>query len=451
MDYGVTLYFNDADIATTNILGVNGMVDVTKAYGSSAYSATGFSGTTTFTATPASGCYFTQWVYRLGSDPDTVLTSTDNPFIYTSGVDIEIRALGESEAGPPPSTDAWKLYYAGSFSSIKNYTSAAFELVENEMIVYTVTFAYGGLAIFSTTGSVGTRGFLCDEYPSSVFDYDEGVPETSLTEQDGVYGDFEFSWLVSPNTTYYVCVRGSFGDETGSVQLHIDPPTGGGAWVVTSSSIADPLTGDVSRTMILTNYDLRRVSVRFANSGRAYFYAISTGDLVGYLSSGSNTAADTTNGRPSSYDAYNDNGGGAYGRGFKIGYDVTAGVTYYVWVRCKEATASTTATFRIIAPGNFEWTSPKEQGEEFNLTAAEWNRLMYRIDFVRRNETTSGYTPAEVVKGDAFTALLYNNACKAIKKVEGYGTQLPTAVAGEPVTAYAMNKIVDELNAIPKE
>lgn len=449
MSYKVTAYFDDPDIASTRIYGKGGFTDKTYAYGTSTHYGTDYSGKTQFTATPADGCEFVYWVYTLGSDT-TEHISRSNPFIYESeSVDISIRALGESEEGPPPTTDYWELYYAGSFSSIKNYTSAAFELVENEMIVYTVTFAYGGLAIFSTTGSVGTWGFLCDEYPSSVFDYDEGVPKTYLAQQDGAYGDFVFSWLVSPNTTYYVCVRGSFGNETGSVQLHIDPPTGG-AWTVTESSITEPLTEDISQNMTLTPYELKRLTVRFAESGKAYFYTVGSLDVEGYLTSGNNTTADKANGKPASSYEFNDNGGGAHAYSFKIPYDVVAGVDYHIWVRCSLADKSGTTLFRIIVPGDFSWTHPKIKGKEFNLTATEWHNLMHRIDFIRRNRRMSGYG-VSVSKGDTVTARIIDRARLAMQDIEGYGTYVPEAVKGEPITAELMNAIVSELNVIPKE
>ena len=104
MAYKVTVYFNDADIASTNIYGYKtdepmGWVDSDFSYGQSAISAN-FSGTIKFEATPADGRRFTRWVYRIikeGESEDDVAQqySYDNPFSYSGNDEIIIRAEGQ--------------------------------------------------------------------------------------------------------------------------------------------------------------------------------------------------------------------------------------------------------------------------------------------------------------------------------------------------------------------
>ena len=72
-----------------------------------------------------------------------------------------------------------------------------------------------------------------------------------------------------------------------------------------------------------------RLQVTFANSGTATFYTTSDYDTIGYLSTVSTLDAST--GRPTSVLASDDDSGS--GNNFSFEYDVTAGTTYYFWVR----------------------------------------------------------------------------------------------------------------------
>ena len=103
MGFNISAWFNDPGIKSTTIV-VSDLVEqanVTKKYGDAAFEMNNFTGTATFTAEPADGYKFKQWVYRIGGDSGAQLTSTDNPFRYR-GADhgnatIIIRA--ESEVG----------------------------------------------------------------------------------------------------------------------------------------------------------------------------------------------------------------------------------------------------------------------------------------------------------------------------------------------------------------
>lgn len=112
-------------------------------------------------------------------------------------------------------------------------------------------------------------------------------------------------------------------------------------------------------------------------------------------------------------------------------------------------------------PGPFSWTYAKTKNGNFNLTATEWNSLQDHIEamLLHKLGETQGYAPSTVSKSGVFYASKYNEAGNAIKKISGYGTYIPTVYAGQEITAdtdstvpanNAMNKIVEELNAIPK-
>lgn len=100
-------------------------------------------------------------------------------------------------------------------------------------------------------------------------------------------------------------------------------------------------------------------------------------------------------------------------------------------------------------PDYFSWDTQKVQGQNFKLTAAEWNSLTRNINMIRTYKNYDTYSFTTVSTGDIITAAIYNEARKAIQDISGYGTYIPTVAAGDEITAYCLNQIVSELNAIP--
>ena len=89
------------------------------------------------------------------------------------------------------------------------------------------------------------------------------------------------------------------------------------------------------------------------------------------------------------------------------------------------------------------------QGQSFKLTAAEWNSLTRNINMIRTYKNYSTYSFTTVYAGDTVTAAIYNEARKAIQGISGYGAYIPTVYSLDNITAYALNTLVSELNAIP--
>lgn len=83
----------------------------------------------------------------------------------------------------------------------------------------------------------------------------------------------------------------------------------------------------------------------------------------------------------------------------------------------------------------FAWTYAKTKGVEFNLTATEWNNLIAFVNAQR----TSNYSFTTAVKGNSFTAAIYNEMVNAI----GVGT---TVSKGDIITAALMNQLVANAN-----
>jgi hypothetical protein len=102
--------------------------------------------------------------------------------------------------------------------------------------------------------------------------------------------------------------------------------------------------------------------------------------------------------------------------------------------------------FTILA--NFSWTYPKISGQPFNLTANEWNSFTSKINDFRNYKGLSNYSFTAAVSGNPFTAAMYNQARLAIQGISGYGGYIPTVSSGQQITAYMLNILVSELNAI---
>lgn len=100
-------------------------------------------------------------------------------------------------------------------------------------------------------------------------------------------------------------------------------------------------------------------------------------------------------------------------------------------------------------PDYFSWDSQKTKGTSFKLTASEWNLFTQNINAVRVYKGYSTYSFTAVSTGDTVTAAIYNEARKAIQGISGYGTYIPTVAKKDEITAYCLNQIVSELNAIP--
>ena len=102
-----------------------------------------------------------------------------------------------------------------------------------------------------------------------------------------------------------------------------------------------------------------------------------------------------------------------------------------------------------LRPQNFSWTYSKSSGGNFNLTAAEWNSFTSRINEFREYCDLSNYSFTTAYQGNTFTAAMYRQARTAIQAIDGYGGYIPYVSSGDEITAYMMNVLVSELNAIP--
>ena len=153
MSYKFTVYFNDEYIYSTRIWDNSGLTDVTKYYGDSAYSEKGHTGTVKFEATPADGCVFDRWYYRIGDeiydDSIPAQESTANPFSYSGTEDIVIRAAGiedEWEEPDEPSVNIEKWDWSKSNGKA---TADDYDAVRSTFFVYVNPIIYCETTRFS--------------------------------------------------------------------------------------------------------------------------------------------------------------------------------------------------------------------------------------------------------------------------------------------------------------
>ena len=203
MAYRVNVYFNSEYIASTRIRS-GSFIDETRYYGDDAYIADGFTDTTSFTATPADGCEFVKWYYRIGGDSGTLQESTDNPFRYSGTEEIIIRAVGQPISGGDSGggDDTWTLN-DGTFGSIDDtavYTQRI-TVVGRVLHRYSATFTKSGTALFRrmTRTNDNELSYLSK---STSWDVNTGTPINTIGNMDdGV------ELAVTAGDVYYVWVR----------------------------------------------------------------------------------------------------------------------------------------------------------------------------------------------------------------------------------------------------
>jgi hypothetical protein len=144
--------------------------------------------------------------------------------------------------------------------------------------------------------------------------------------------------------------------------------------------------------------------------------------------------------------------------------------TYYIRVyACSSSTDNSTCsmptetsfTIGSTRPANWEWYTPKIQGANFSLSAAEWNDFTSRINAFRDYQglATISFTTAPYGDGKVY-AFMFNQALVGIRGGVLGGTSyselnrdtsiaLPSSVnSGEAIYAWYFNNMRDALNSV---
>lgn len=117
-------------------------------------------------------------------------------------------------------------------------------------------------------------------------------------------------------------------ESTGGGSVDPDPDPGEEEWELETGTFGT-ISATTRKYIYLNEYTLYRYAVKFAYDGEATFYTNGSFDTMGFLSYTS--GYDEEYGEPTSYFAYDDDSG--TDTNFSITVDVTAGTTYYIFVR----------------------------------------------------------------------------------------------------------------------
>lgn len=154
-------------------------------------------------------------------------------------------------------------------------------------------------------------------------------------------------------TSYYVKIKcldedgNSLGIYTSSERYSTLSDSSTETWQLGNTYTFSDLTQSKSQYLSFGKAGyVARFTMTFAYSGTATFYTIGDADTYGYLSDVS--TLDANAGAPTDYLKSNDDGGDSYN--FKITYSVTAGETYYLWVRMIDIDTTGTTTVVITPP-----------------------------------------------------------------------------------------------------
>lgn len=204
-------------------------------------------------------------------------------------------------------------------------------------------------------------------------------------------GDYTFNSGISPNTTYYVICSVYRTDTNQQIATltssNFTTTSGGGgttSWYVTEENLGtiDSQTAaiNIEKPLAISQNQLCCFKMQFAYSGSVSFSTTGSYDTIGYL--GTSSTPDLENGCPADYDYYNDNSGDV--NNFLISCNVTAGTTYYLWVKNIYATsAQPTLIIKrswVLSRGNtIKITSTNG---EIALSTTNFNRVLraYKYD-----------------------------------------------------------------------
>lgn len=376
---------------------------------------------------------------------------------YTVKATISYTENGTTKTKDVSSTLRTANWASQSMSSISMGSSAktvTWTIKKNYLHYATVTFSTAGTVTISASNSYGSYGYLST---STDFYNDYGYPKASVKDNYNSSG-FSFSYQVSAGSTYYLFVRSGQDASGGSVTISFSASL---TWsVVSAGSYEGIKVLNQMDTLSIAAGKVYRYTLTFANSGEVKFYSSGSMDVCAYL--GTVSTISSTTGVPTSYltmhDDINDTD-----RNFSFTYTVSAGTTYYLFVKHANSITATGSTTVYVDPTNkptkFSWTTAKVQGNEFKLTAAEWNALLDKINEMRTYQATktgksiSTWSFYTVTSGTTFYAKYYNDVLESMDNVRitlGLGSIANDyeVSSGDPITAACLNQLVTMVNEL---
>lgn len=106
--------------------------------------------------------------------------------------------------------------------------------------------------------------------------------------------------------------------------------------------------------------------------------------------------------------------------------------------------------FKSQRPTDWNWHTSKIAGQDFKLTADEWNSFGKKVNQFRTYKDLGNYSFSTAIDGNDFTHVMYNQARSAIIAMPYNSTKHPiySVVKDEDVTAHKVNVLMNALNSI---
>ncbi len=392
MGYSATVYCRDAGITSTTIYNYMTSTSTTRQYNSSDTTIYDLVSSTIFSATVSSNKNFFRWVYREGSTSGTVQYSYDNPFIYSSGNNIFIRA--ESVDGD----DKWGLCLY-SIGTISNNAQRYVDISARNTYCFAMEFDHSGTATFYSSGADDVQAWLSSSVSFNT-EYGRPIYYHQYNDDGAGNGQFQISFDVNPSTVYYLWISMYSSVLPGKTTLYVNI-SGEGEDIPTYTMLS--VRNAQSQELLFGAGDAYRISVSFALSGVASFYTEGDSDTYGYLSTSATWDPSARAPTPeSSTIEKNDDGGD--GLNFKIERNVTAGATYYVYVRLLYPQYTGRATFWVIPPSATPY-----------ITKWSWQTTNGTASIAETQTAYTSLRPGGTVS--AFSHKVWNDMCDKVNEI----------------------------------
>lgn len=142
-----------------------------------------------------------------------------------------------------------------------------------------------------------------------------------------------------------------------------------------------------------------------------------------------------------------------------VGNSLTVGKTYTVRIILYDSEGATSTAVKSVVysksrPANFAWTNSKSASGPYNLTAAEWNSFLDRVNDFREYKGKPAYSFNRTVTGSGSTGYViltynaFNSAVSGINELAPPTSPPNTVNTGNRVTAYHFTRLRDSLNSI---
>lgn len=299
---------------------------------------------------------------------------------------------------------SWTADYQGEYYPTASDTIGILSSMSaNYVYLYWFLFDQTGEVTFYSTGNADTIAYLSAN-SQDAFDDVNGVPYNYLISDDdsGSGSNFSITYTVQANTGYYLWVRTYNGNSysDGNVVIGVEMSGGGSTvWDVTSMSGGYNLSStSMLESVPIYAKTLTRISFSIRKAGSVRFYSTGQLDVQVYLST--STSYNDSTGVPNSGTITLSGNTGTSTNNFDCTATLSAGTTYYLWVRGVLESTSGSICVVIVPPSG---GSVSGNGQTYIYNSGSWLEATPYI-YIWNFNTNSGSwvetTPGIYVNGN---------------------------------------------------